>query len=334
MSEISVTTHRRFCTAIVCAYNEEKTLADVLEALLESPLVDEIIVVDDGSTDGTPGVLRRFADRVSGGPLSRRVHPICLPENRGKGYAMAEGILKAQGEILLFMDADLLNLSPAHIAQILHPLLDEEADMVIGCPAREQDIAGSADLLRPLSGQRALLRKDILPLVASIRDSRFGVETLINLHYRKEGKRIGYVPLAGLIHPIKLEKAGLIEALDMYTREASQIAQAVTRHYPLAMAAFGLDPERAWGLGILSLTREKAEAIVEDLVKRGEVQRDEARELVDRLVARGGKEREALSDLVRDEVEEAIGAMNLASKADLDTLTKKLNALARKAKSD
>ena len=159
---------------------------------------------------------------------------------------MAEGILKAQGEILLFVDADLLDLSPAHIAQILYPLLGGAGDMVIGCPGREQGIAGSADLLRPLSGERALLRKDFLPLVASIRDSRFGVETLINLHYRKEGKRIGYIPLAGLIHPIKLEKAGLMEALGMYTRAATQIAQAVTRHYPLAMAAFGLDPERAW----------------------------------------------------------------------------------------
>jgi polyhydroxyalkanoate synthesis regulator phasin len=88
------------------------------------------------------------------------------------------------------------------------------------------------------------------------------------------------------------------------------------------------------GIGVLSLTREKAEAIVEDLVKRGEVRRDEARELVDRLVARGGKEREALSDLVRNEVEETIGAMNLASKADIDALAKKLDALTRKAKSD
>ncbi len=82
--------------------------------------------------------------------------------------------------------------------------------------------------------------------MASIRDSRYGVEALINLHCRKEGKRIHYVRLVGLIHPIKLEKAGPTEALGMYTREASQIVQSVARHYPLAMAAIGLNPERVW----------------------------------------------------------------------------------------
>ncbi len=128
MSESSITTRRRFCTTIVYAYNEEKTLAGVLNALLGSPLVDEIIVVDDGSTDETPAILRRFADRKPADPLRApygvlrgKVHPIRLPENRGKGYAMAEAILNAHGEILLFVDADLLNLSPAYVTQILHP---------------------------------------------------------------------------------------------------------------------------------------------------------------------------------------------------------------------
>jgi glycosyltransferase involved in cell wall biosynthesis len=253
MPESSVSSRRRFCTAIVCAYNEEKTLTGVFNALLESPLVDEIVAVDDGSTDETPAILRRFADREPTGPLRApygvlrgKVHPIHLPENRGKGYAMAEGILKARGEILLLVDADLLNLSPAHIAQTLRPLLEGEADMVIGCPSRKQGIKEVVDPLRPLSGERALFREDILPLVLSIQGSRYGVETLINLHYRKEGKRVRYVRLAELIHPIKLEKVDPREALGMYICEASQIAQAVARHYPLAMAAFGLDSERAW----------------------------------------------------------------------------------------
>jgi glycosyltransferase involved in cell wall biosynthesis len=252
MPESSISSRRRFCTAIVCAYNEEKTLTGVFNALLESPLVDEIVAVDDGSTDETPAILRLFAGgeptgslRAPYGVLRGKVHPIHLPENWGKGYAMAEGILKARGEILLLVDADLLNLSPAHIAQTLRPLLEGEADMVIGYPSREQGIKEVVDPLRPLSGERALFREDILPLVLSLRGSRYGVETLINLHYRKEGKRVRYVRLAGLIHPIKLEKVGPREALGMYTREASQIAQAVARHYPLAMAAFGLEPTRA-----------------------------------------------------------------------------------------
>jgi hypothetical protein len=95
---------------------------------------------------------------------------------------------------------------------------------------------------RPLSGERALFRKDILPLVETIRNSRYGVETLINLYYRREMKQVRYVPLRGLFHPMKLEMVGPKEAAGMYTREVYQIAQAVVRHYPLTLGAFGLDP--------------------------------------------------------------------------------------------
>ncbi len=234
----SSSSRSKTCTAIVCAYNEENTLAAVLETLLVSPLIHAVVAIDDGSTDETAAVLRNFANH-------EKVHAIFLPQNRGKGYAMAEGVIQAKGEVILFVDADLLNLETDHIAQILHPLSVGETDMVIGYPSRGQGLIETMNPLRPLSGERALLRKDILPLVTSIRDSRFGVETIINLHYRRERKRVRYVLLRGLIHPIKLEKSGPKEALEMYALEASQIIQALARHYPLAMVAYGLDPRRA-----------------------------------------------------------------------------------------
>ncbi len=225
---------RKTCTAIVCAYNEEKTLAGVLHALIDSRQVDEIVVVNDGSSDETVSIVHGFGSRDD-------VCPISLPENRGKGYAMAEGILNARGELLLFVDADLLNLDRHFIAQTLAPMLSGEADMVIGFPIREQRRSKAINPFRPLSGERAMFREDILPLVDLIRESRFGVETLINLHYGKEEKRVCYVPLRGLIHPIKLEKSGPTEALWLYAREASQIARAVAHHHPLVVAALGLD---------------------------------------------------------------------------------------------
>lgn len=234
----SSSSRSKTCTAIVCAYNEESSLASVLDILLVSPLIHDVVAIDDGSIDQTAAVLRSYAGH-------EKLHAIFLPQNRGKGYAMAEGVLRAQGEVNLFVDADLLNLETDHIAQILHPLIAGEADMVIGYPSRGQGLIEAMNPLRPLSGERALLRKDILPLVTSIRDSRFGVETLINLHYRRERKRVRYVLLRGLIHPIKLEKSGPKEALEMYALEASQIIQALARHYPLAMVAYGMDPRRA-----------------------------------------------------------------------------------------
>ncbi len=225
-------------TAIVCAYNEEKTVAGVVEALMASPLVDEVLVVDDGSTDATAEKVAPYADGT-------RVRLIRLPENRGKGYAMSTGILHARGEALVFADADLINLTPAYVAQYLQPLLRGEADMVIGYPVRMGDVLKELDPIRTLSGERALWRQDILPLVPALRDSRFGVETLINLYYRVQGKRVLYVPLKGLFHPTKLEKTAPWTAAWLYTREAAEIAQAVARHYTMALDAFGLNP-RAW----------------------------------------------------------------------------------------
>jgi glycosyltransferase involved in cell wall biosynthesis len=225
MPKTSTNNNRPSCTAIVCAYNEERTVAGVLFTLLESPLVDEIIVVDDGSDDNTAAVIHRFDG-------NQKVRPFFLPENRGKGYAMAIGITHAHGETLLFVDADLLNLTSAHISMLLRPWQDGEADMIIGHRIRIQGITKFRSVFGPLSGERVLFRRDVVPLIPSIENSRFGVETIINLHYRRQGKRVRYVLLKGLIHPIKIEKAGLGEAVSQYANASLQIAQATARHYP------------------------------------------------------------------------------------------------------
>ena len=84
------------------------------------------------------------------------------------------------------------------------------------------------------------------------------------------------------------------------------------------------------GVGVLTLTRERAQAIVDELVKRGEARREEARDLVDRLVKRGEEERAGLRKLVRTEVEGAIAEMNLATKKNLEALSRKIDELAEK----
>lgn len=225
------------CTAIVCAYNEELTLAGILNTLSDSPLVNDIVAIDDGSSDSTADVLKSFAN-------NDKVHSIFLPQNQGKGYAMAEGVLRSEGDVLLFVDADLYNLDHIHIALMIHTLMDGDVGMVIGYPSRSSSLWWAMNPFRILSGERALYRTDILPLVDSMRNSRFGVETLINLTYRKEGRCVRHVPLLGLIHPIKLEKTGPTQALQMYSSEATQIAQTLVNHYPLALAAYGLDPAK------------------------------------------------------------------------------------------
>ena len=108
-------------SAIIAAYNEEKTLAEVLGALTRSRFVDEIIVVSDGSTDATVEIARSFD-----------VKTIALRENQGKGYAMRVGVEYARHDILFFVDGDMFNLTDDHMAALLRPVMRDECDMNIG----------------------------------------------------------------------------------------------------------------------------------------------------------------------------------------------------------
>jgi len=83
------------------------------------------------------------------------------------------------------------------------------------------------------------------------------------------------------------------------------------------------------GVGALSLTREKAKAIVDGLVDRGEVRRDETTTFVDRLTARGEEEREALRNMIEEEIDRGLGRLNLATTEDVENLHNKIDALSR-----
>ena len=83
-------------------------------------------------------------------------------------------------------------------------------------------------------------------------------------------------------------------------------------------------------LGILSITREKAQGVVDDLVKRGEVRHEDSSPLVDRLVQRGEDERGSFRKLIHDEVAKVAHELNLVTRADLEALEKKIEALSQK----
>jgi glycosyltransferase involved in cell wall biosynthesis len=112
---------------IVPVYNEATTVTDVLDRLLaiDLPAPREILVVDDGSTDGTGSVLDRYGER---GETLRIVH---APRNAGKGAAIRIGLGEARGTIVAIQDAD-LELDPAQLAGLVEPILGGEARVVYG----------------------------------------------------------------------------------------------------------------------------------------------------------------------------------------------------------
>jgi glycosyltransferase involved in cell wall biosynthesis len=209
-------------------------LPAVLDGLLGAAFIQEIIVVDDGSKDRTADIMLSYS-------RFDRLHPIFLSPNQGKGNAMAEGAAAAHGDILLFVDADLVNWDASFAIQVLQPLLDGKADLVIGYPLRAHNAWDSADLLgiqRWLSGERAVWRIDLLPLLPKMRPSRFGVETLINMHYKTRHQPIRMLKLEGLLHPLKFEKSSRLEAWDEYVKEVGQIMHTYVRHPQLTIMTY------------------------------------------------------------------------------------------------
>ena len=108
-------------------YNESGTIGAVIDRLLtiDLPLDREIIVVNDGSTDGTREVLDKVA------PGCACVSIVHLPANRGKGHAVRVGLSKSRGTITAIQDAD-LELDPAQLKDLVQPVLDAKADAVYG----------------------------------------------------------------------------------------------------------------------------------------------------------------------------------------------------------
>lgn len=113
----------RCLSVIVPCFNEEQTVISLIEQVLASPVVDEVIVVDDGSTDGSRAVLSTIDDP--------RVRVIGHERNRGKGAALRTGFTHATARFVIVQDAD-LEYDPSEYPLLLEPLLDDRADVVYG----------------------------------------------------------------------------------------------------------------------------------------------------------------------------------------------------------
>ncbi len=113
-------------TVIIPCYNEVKTVEKVLERVLHVELADEIIIVDDGSTDGTRDVLRGIEAKAN--PIVRVVYH---DHNQGKGAAVVTGFREATGEVLLIQDAD-FEYDPRDYPILLRPIEEGVSPVVYG----------------------------------------------------------------------------------------------------------------------------------------------------------------------------------------------------------
>jgi len=230
---------------IICTYNEAKTIADVVKTVCIYNKQSEVIVVDDGSVDNTETILNQL-------PKELHFRYERLKENKGKSWAMVHGVEISTKDIILFFDADVSNIKKEHFTNLVKPILDSEADMVLGQPS-ETLIDYRINPFKALTGERALLKKDIIPILNDIREIRFGVETFINLYYQAQGKKIKYILLDGLKHPTKYAKANPLNATKEFVKEGKEIATVLVNNQDLIFQRIRLILDRADSIAISNL---------------------------------------------------------------------------------
>lgn len=209
--------------AVIPAWNEAATIGAVVDAARRASTVDEVIVVDNASTDATVTVAERAGARVVRQPVP------------GKGQTMSAGVQASEADVVVFLDADLLGLSAAHVDALVQPLLDDRADMACGLFDRGPvSNVVYCHALPVLTGQRAI-RRELFEALDPVDVRGYKVEAALNsLVAQRKLRRLDLVCF-GLWHRTKEEKfdnpaAGFLHKQAMLLTAAwSYVSYAVRR---------------------------------------------------------------------------------------------------------
>ncbi|MCS6843484.1 MAG: glycosyltransferase family 2 protein [Caldilineales bacterium] len=191
------------CTCIIPCYNERARIAPVLAEVLRVANLAEVIVVDDGSTDGTADLV---AQRFPGVTLLR------LLRNQGKAAAVQAGVDRVATSHALLLDADLRGLRAAEIeAAVALALARPDVDMVI---LRRVKAGVHARLCRGdvlFSGERIVKTNDLRAALATSPDG-YQIEIALNRYMALHGKRVVWVPSSAR-NTLKMQKHGPVRGL-------------------------------------------------------------------------------------------------------------------------
>lgn len=203
--------------AIVPAHNEGGRIGHVLSVLHEVGDLEEIVVVDDGSSDDTFTEVQHAANH------DRRVHCLRLPVNQGKGAALFAGARSVQADLLLLLDADLEGLQSQHVYALIEPIHADRADMTLGLFRGGRFNTDLAHWMAPfLTGQRCLWSK-LFFQIPERSSSGYGFETAAGLTAWRNSWRCEHVPLRGVTHPPSEFHRGLWHGLQVRTKMYSEI---------------------------------------------------------------------------------------------------------------
>lgn len=220
--------HDAAVTLVIPAHNEAERIQSTARIVLHASLVDRVILVDDGSTDGTCEAVAAMA------AADTRLEVVHATANRGKAGALLLGIQAAGTDLIAFIDADLIGLTAQHIDDLIHPVLTGECDMTLGLFRGGRLHTDLAHRTTPfLSGQRCL-RWGLFRDTPLLEGSRYGLEVALSLQARRHKLRVRPVSWNGVTHVTQLEKHGAVRGFVSSLRMYAEIL--------LYLARLGLDP--------------------------------------------------------------------------------------------
>ena len=191
------------CTAIVPFYNERKRIGRVLDQLINVRNLQEIICVDDGSTDNTSQLIKKNYPTIT---LVR------LTKDRGKTAAVYEGLKKVKTEYVFLCDADLHDLKKDEVEKAIKTTLNNsKIDMLI--LRRTRSICYTrwtrSDII--LSGERMLRKKDLVHILKT-KPKHYQLEVAINKYMIDNKKNVCWIPSSAL-SVFKIHKVGIFKGL-------------------------------------------------------------------------------------------------------------------------
>lgn len=189
-------------SCVIPAYNEAPRIGAVLAAACDTAGIDEVILVDDGSTDATAAIAETYALRVA------HLKVIRMGANGGKTKAVVAGLMAARGKFLILIDSDLTGLTPGHLTALASPVLSGRAGASLSLRANAPR-AWRAIGLDYISGERVMPRALLADRLTELeRLPRFGLEVFMNRLWLAEGLGIAVVDWPDVASPMKAEKQG------------------------------------------------------------------------------------------------------------------------------
>jgi len=189
-------------SVIIPTYNDSRKIKDIVKTLKQVKDILEIIIVDDGSSEEHKQIFRSI----------KGVKLITHKINQGKSFAMKSGVLASEGDLTMFIDADLSNLTPSYAQALLSPVKEKKYDMTIslrGGGGSEQIVKKlHLYFAQALSGERVLHKFWITNNMDIFHSKGYCIESEINKRFL--GKlRVAFVDLPNLKHDLKVNKFGI-----------------------------------------------------------------------------------------------------------------------------